>query len=75
MSSPNGGRITLGEQVPRGGTDDPDRILELFLEWTEGLGFELYPAQEEALLELMAGRHVILNTPTGWGYLGTDKKV
>jgi len=27
----------------------------------------LYPAQEEALLELMAGRHVILGTPTGSG--------
>ncbi len=31
------------------------------------IGFELYPAQEEALLEIMAGRHVILNTPTGSG--------
>ncbi|HSF40691.1 MAG TPA: DUF3516 domain-containing protein, partial [Thermoanaerobaculia bacterium] len=30
-------------------------------------GFELYPAQEQALLEIMGGRHVILNTPTGSG--------
>ncbi len=30
-------------------------------------GFELYPAQEEALLELMADRHVVLDTPTGSG--------
>ena len=28
---------------------------------------ELYPAQEEAILEVMAGRHVILATPTGSG--------
>ncbi|MFO8026400.1 MAG: DUF3516 domain-containing protein, partial [Opitutales bacterium] len=28
---------------------------------------ELYPAQEEAILELFAGKNVILNTPTGSG--------
>ena len=30
-------------------------------------GLELYPAQEEAVLELMAGRHLVLATPTGSG--------
>ncbi|MDX1649623.1 MAG: DUF3516 domain-containing protein, partial [Myxococcota bacterium] len=30
-------------------------------------GLELYPAQEEAILEILAGRHVVLNTPTGSG--------
>ncbi len=30
-------------------------------------GLVLYPAQEEALLEIMAGKHVILGTPTGSG--------
>jgi superfamily II RNA helicase len=44
-----------------------DAILEGFLEWVIGQGLELYPAQEEAVLEVMAGRHVILNTPTGSG--------
>ncbi len=67
MSDQPEDRVTLGDRLPRGGTDDADRILELFLDWTAGLGFELYPAQEEALLELMADRHVILNTPTGSG--------
>jgi superfamily II RNA helicase len=57
----------LGGRVPEGGTRDPDRILDLFLGWAGDAGFELYSAQEEALLELMAGRHVILNTPTGSG--------
>ena len=57
----------LGDLVPAGGTEDPDRILDLFLGWVEGIGFDLYPAQEEALLELMADRHVILSTPTGSG--------
>ena len=60
-------RRTLGDRLPRGGTGDPDRILELVLEWASSIGFELYPAQEEALLELMSGRHVILSTPTGSG--------
>ncbi len=48
-------------------TSDPDEILDLFVDWSVEAGFELYPAQEEALLEIMAGKHVILNTPTGSG--------
>ncbi|MCA9701435.1 MAG: DEAD/DEAH box helicase, partial [Myxococcales bacterium] len=44
-----------------------DKILEHFLDWTLEQGFELYDHQEEAVLEIMAGRHVILNTPTGSG--------
>jgi len=54
-------------RIPKGGTKDSDQILDLFLGWVFDIGFELYPAQEEALLEIMAGRHVILNTPTGSG--------
>ena len=60
-------RRTLGDRIPKGRTKDSDRILELFLDWSADVGFELYPAQEEALLELMADQHVILNTPTGSG--------
>jgi len=58
---------SLGDRIPRGGTKDVDEILDLFLGWVADIGFELYPAQEEALLEVMADRHVILNTPTGSG--------
>ena len=47
-----------------GGRDD---ALEAFLAWTAERGFTLYPAQEEALLEVFAGAHVIVNTPTGSG--------
>jgi superfamily II RNA helicase len=46
---------------------DPDVLLEHFLEYAIAKGIELYPAQEEAILELFAGKHVILNTPTGSG--------
>ncbi len=60
-------RPRLGDLVPEGGTEDPNEILDLFLGWVADIGFELYPAQEEGLLEIMAGRHVILNTPTGSG--------
>jgi superfamily II RNA helicase len=51
----------------RGEAADPDAILNRFMGWVASTGLELYAAQEEALLELMAGKHVILNTPTGSG--------
>jgi superfamily II RNA helicase len=44
-----------------------DLILERFLEYVTGLGLSLYPAQEEALFEILAGKHVVLATPTGSG--------
>ena len=57
----------LVERIPEGGLKDPDAMLDVFLSWVLDVGFQLYPAQEEALLEIFAGRHVILNTPTGSG--------
>ncbi len=57
----------LMERVPAAGLKDPDAMLDVFLSWVMDVGFQLYPAQEEALLEIFAGRHVILNTPTGSG--------
>jgi superfamily II RNA helicase len=45
----------------------PDDLLARFLDWCGAAGFDLYPAQEEALLELWAGKHVVLSTPTGSG--------
>jgi superfamily II RNA helicase len=48
-------------------TDDAETLLETFLEWVEELSLELYPAQEEAILEVFEGNHVILDTPTGSG--------
>jgi superfamily II RNA helicase len=57
----------LADRIPPGGSGDPDEILGLFLDWVAATGLSLYPAQEEALLEIMAGKHVILGTPTGSG--------
>ncbi|NVM99245.1 RNA helicase [Arthrobacter sp. SDTb3-6] len=44
-----------------------DDVLEAFLEWTMDRGLELYPAQEDAAIELVSGNNVILSTPTGSG--------
>ncbi|MFN3199684.1 MAG: DEAD/DEAH box helicase [Bradymonadia bacterium] len=60
----------LHQRIPTGADDGPpsgDEILDAFIEWTFDRGIELYPAQEEAIMELLADRHVILNTPTGSG--------
>jgi superfamily II RNA helicase len=48
-------------------TDGPDDVLEVFTEWVTDRGLSLYPAQEEAVLEILAGSHVVVNTPTGSG--------
>ena len=55
----------LTDRLPEG--DDPDELLEGFVAWCSEQGLELYPAQEEAVLELLAGSHVVLATPTGSG--------
>ncbi|HWP09745.1 MAG TPA: DUF3516 domain-containing protein [Polyangiaceae bacterium] len=44
-----------------------DAVLEGFLTYVGKLGLELYPHQEEAVLALMTGSHVIVHTPTGSG--------
>ena len=44
-----------------------DTILDAFLAFVAEKGLSLYPAQEEALLALLDGKNVILNTPTGSG--------
>lgn len=46
---------------------DGDYVLSEFLSYVEGMNIELYPAQEEAILEITQGNNVILNTPTGSG--------
>ncbi len=46
---------------------DESALLDGFTNWTIAQGIEMYPAQEEAVFELIAGSNVILNTPTGSG--------
>jgi hypothetical protein len=44
-----------------------DAALDVFVGWAGERGFTLYPAQEEAVLALAGGAHVVLSTPTGSG--------
>ncbi|MEO5922113.1 MAG: DUF3516 domain-containing protein [Pseudolysinimonas sp.] len=46
---------------------DPDAFVGAFDDWARAAGIRLYPAQEEAVLELVLGRHLVLSTPTGTG--------
>ncbi|WP_029069360.1 DEAD/DEAH box helicase [Jonesia quinghaiensis] len=46
---------------------DDDELFDAFSRFTQERGLSLYPAQEEAFLELITGNHVILATPTGSG--------
>ncbi len=52
---------------PNAAAPSADVLLEHFLAGIARKGLTLYPAQEEALLEVFEGHHVILNTPTGSG--------
>jgi len=58
---------TLADLLPQGADPSASDLLGRFLEYVEGRGLALYPAQEEAVMELFEGRNVILNTPTGSG--------
>ncbi len=45
----------------------PDGVYGAFVDWASAEGFTLYPAQDEAVMELVTGANVILSTPTGTG--------
>jgi superfamily II RNA helicase len=62
--------VRLHHYLPESGSGtspDPDTILEHFLDWVARKDLDLYAEQEEAILELLADRHVVLSTPTGSG--------
>lgn len=44
-----------------------DDIYDRFFQWVGARGLTPWPHQEEAMLSLVAGEHVILSTPTGSG--------
>jgi superfamily II RNA helicase len=58
---------SLADRVPPRTGTPPDELLDLFLGHVQSLGIELYPAQEQAILELFSGHNVVLSTPTGSG--------
>ena len=57
--------MSLAERLPN--AFEADAVYESFVSWAEGRGFALYPAQDEAIVDLLTGSNVILSTPTGTG--------
>ena len=57
----------LLRRLPASKDCSSDTLLEAFLGYIGEKKLELYPAQEEAILELFEDKNVILNTPTGSG--------
>ncbi|HEX9243528.1 MAG TPA: DUF3516 domain-containing protein [Anaeromyxobacter sp.] len=62
------GEAPLAALLPPAGTTlTPDVVLDRFVGWVASTGLALYPAQEEAILHLLDGSHLVLATPTGSG--------
>ena len=66
--------MTLTDRLTRASTasdagapSTADAAFDVFLDWAGEQGLTLYPAQEEAVLALAGGAHVVLATPTGSG--------
>lgn len=51
----------------QGALGDTDELLDAFASWADSTGRPLYPHQEDSLVELLSGNHVIAQTPTGSG--------
>ena len=57
----------LLRRLPTSSGSSNDDLLDRFVDYAVEKKLELYPAQEEAVLELFQDKNVILNTPTGSG--------
>ncbi|GAA1954282.1 hypothetical protein GCM10009776_15270 [Microbacterium deminutum] len=53
------------DRIPAGA--DADAVYTGFVEWAADQGLTLYPAQDEAIIEIVSGSNVVLSTPTGTG--------
>ncbi|MBQ9317659.1 MAG: DUF3516 domain-containing protein, partial [Atopobiaceae bacterium] len=62
---------SLALMAPYADDDDfplpPEEALERYLDWCSARGLELWEHQEDALMDLAVGNHVVLGTPTGSG--------
>ena len=59
--------MTLTDLLPQDAAPDPDAVFNAFAGWARGQGLDLYPHQEEALIEIVTCANVIVSTPTGSG--------
>ena len=64
-TAPTDQRTPLVQRIPA--AYDSDEVYERFVSWTTEQSIALYPAQDEAIIEIVSGSHVILSTPTGTG--------
>jgi superfamily II RNA helicase len=60
-----GDATRLMDGIPPGAP--ADAVYDAFVDWTDSQGLTLYPAQDEAIMELVSGANVVLATPTGTG--------
>src|SRR5436190_2191995 len=60
-------KAPLFDRLPQFHEASNELILDRFVEYASEKNLTLYPAQEEAILSLLDGANVILNTPTGSG--------
>lgn len=58
-------RLPVGPGPGRGA--EPDDVYDAWLDWAADHGLVPYPHQEEAVLAVLTGAHVVLATPTGSG--------
>src|SRR3954451_20834731 len=59
--------MTILAKGAAGSATDADALCSAFSSWVDEQGITLYPAQDEAILELVTGTNVVLATPTGSG--------
>ena len=57
----------LDDLEDRGLLTDDDALYEAFSSWASSTGRPLYRHQDESLIEILSGNHVIAATPTGSG--------
>ncbi len=57
--------MSLSDLLPD--EQSPDALYDAFSRWAIDGGLTLYPAQEEAIIEIVSGSNVIVATPTGSG--------
>ncbi len=67
MTSSDATLLARLPHTPAGADPNPDALYAAFAEWTADQGLILYPHQDEALMEIVSGSHVVLATPTGSG--------
>ncbi|MCC2593533.1 DUF3516 domain-containing protein [Tessaracoccus sp. OS52] len=58
--------MTLTDTLQATGKD-PDALYEAFVAWAGRDGLQLYPHQDEALVDILSGANVVVTTPTGSG--------